>query len=99
MASVVAKIREGADYKTIHKLRPESMDEYEWVSSRQGALQRAGVTPATAERLGVVGAQLGASLQDVTQAGSVAAFSQSGKELDELKERMSNAMSGVLGVI
>lgn len=99
MASVQAKIREGADYKAIHKLRPESVDEFEWISSRQGALQRAGVTPATAERLGVVGAQVGASQQDVVQAGSVAAFSQSGKELDELKERMSGAMSGVLGVI
>jgi hypothetical protein len=99
METVKEKLRSQADYKAIHKLRPEFVDEFDWVSQRQGALLRAGVTPAMAEQLGVTQAQIGASPQDVETAGATAAFVGSGVELDDLKSRISGAMSGVLAAI
>lgn len=98
MESVKAKIRDTSEYKAIHQLRPDSSDEYDWVSSRIGALKRAGVTDSLAEELGISQATVGASDADAATAGNVATFSQSGQQLDELKNRMRNSMYGVLSV-
>lgn len=99
METVKAKIRETAEYKAIHQLRPDSADEFDWVSSRIGALKRAGVTDAMAEELGISQATVGASVQDAVTAGNIATFSQSGKLLDELKERINVSTYSALRLI
>ena len=38
-------VRAYEDYRQIHELRPESIDETEWLSTTQGALLRAGLAP------------------------------------------------------
>jgi hypothetical protein len=99
METVKAKIRDTSEYKAIHTLRPESVDEMDWISSRTGALKRAGVTDAMAEDLGIAQATVGASEQDAAFAGNVATFSQSGKLLDELKERINVSTYSALRLI
>jgi hypothetical protein len=89
METVKAKIRGTSEYKSIHQLRPDSVDEMDWVTSRQGALKRAGVTDKVAQDLGIAQATAGASDKDAAFAGNIATFSQSGKLLDELKQRIS----------
>jgi len=96
MESVKASIRSTSEYKAIHQLRPESTDEYDWITTRQGALTRAGVTAITAEQLGVAQATAGSSTQETVTAGNISTFNQSGQQLDELKNRIRSATCGAL---
>ena len=99
METVKAKIRETAEYKAIHQLRPDSVDEMQWISTRVGALKRAGVTDAMAETLGIEQATAGASQDDAAFAGNIATFDKSGKMLDELKNRIQTTTYSAMRLI
>ena len=96
MESVKEKIRATSEYKAIHTLRPESTDEYAWVSSRQGALKRAGVTDLMSETLGIAQATAGSNDEETEMAGNVATFNASGEQLAELRNRIRTATYGAI---
>lgn len=99
METVKEKIRATSEYKAIHQLRPDSTDEYDWITSRQGALKRAGVSDITSETLGIAMATAGANDEETVTAGNVATFSQSGQQLDELKNRIRTTAYGALQLV
>lgn len=96
MESVKAAIRNTSEYKAIHTLRPESTDEYTWITQRQGALKRAGVTDIMSEKLGIAQATAGSSDEEAATAGNVATFSQSTQQLGELRNKIRSATYGAL---
>jgi hypothetical protein len=81
MEAVKAKIRSFEDYKAIHGLRPETEDEFTWVSQRRGALLRAGVTPSEAQELAIEQATVAATGEQTAQAGQVSEFQRTGQFL------------------
>jgi hypothetical protein len=81
MEAVKEKIRSFEDYKAIHGLRPETEDEFTWVSQRRGALLRAGVTPTEAQELAIEQATVAATGEQTAQAGQVSEFQRTGQFL------------------
>ena len=74
-------VRASAQYKTIHSLRPESVDEMDWVTGRQAKLRQLGVSDASAERLGIKQAQAGASNEALVDAAEMQFNSDTGRLL------------------
>ena len=91
MDSVMERIRGFAEYKSIHALRPESMNEMTWVSDRRGALLRAGVTPQAAEELAIEQATVGATEAEAARAGEVATFAGTRQVLPGFFRSMQSA--------
>ena len=64
-------VRASEKYKSIHRLRPESVDELEWVVGRQQKLRQLGVDATRAEDLGAAQAQGGATDEDLVAAADL----------------------------
>jgi hypothetical protein len=99
MASVDAAIEKTGEFKAIHKLRPESMDKFEWVSDRRGAMIRAGVAPTLAEDLAIKQATVGATVQDATRAGEVNQFQTNSKVLPGFFQSIQNSARSALRLL
>ena len=69
-ASVQERIRGSEDYKRIHKLRPDYVNENQWVSEMQQRALSAGVGTDFAEQFAVDQATAGADFTTVGQAAS-----------------------------
>ena len=91
MESVKDKIRLYDDYQRIHKLRPEEIQEDEWVSSRQAALIRAGLTEEQAIELGIQGATTGMTTQQVVESGQVSELARTGQARFGLEASIARA--------
>jgi len=89
--AVKEKIRSFGDYERIHKLRPDELDDMEWVTSRQGALVNLGIAEDQAIDLGVTAATAGLNTEDTQTLGAVAETQRTGQVGSGLREKMTNA--------
>lgn len=76
--SLIEAVRGTAEYRTVHKLRPDSQDERLWVADRRNAAQRGGLTVGAQEDFAITQATAGGDIPDVIEAASVAQFQSSG---------------------
>ncbi len=72
--SVIEAIRNTAVYKTIHKLRPDSVDERTWISRRRSAGESGGLAEGSLEEFGIDQATIGGRITEAAEAGAVKQF-------------------------
>ena len=96
MMAVKEMVRKDKRYTGPHTLRPESVDELEWVSQRQRALSAFGVAAGKEEELGIQLATMGAGGTGVRGVAESQIFADSGRlaksQRDSLVSRASVAM-------
>ena len=96
---VQAVVRGDAGYKAIHGLRPEGVDEMEWVTSDQGLLRQLGLSAKASEQVGINTATSGASDQAVQTAGQVAQQGSTGRLLEVQRDSLARSASAVARLI
>ena len=96
---VFATVRSSQPYKLVHHLRPESVDEMEWVTSRQQKLQSIGISAERAEGLGITAAQGGASDEGLAMIGDVAQSRNTARHTNIHRERLKAAGRAAGGLV
>jgi hypothetical protein len=90
-ASAMKNVVRGTDkYKAVNDARPDSVDEMEWVSSRQGKLRQLGLSATLAEEVGIEQAMAGGATEAVQRAGEVAQVGATGRLLQSQRQRLKN---------
>jgi len=97
--AVKAAVRESEAYKTVNALRPDSVDEMDWVTSRQALLRNLGVSAQRAEEVGIETSAAGASGEAVAMAGTVAQSIGAGRQLEFMRDRIKSSARAALGVV
>ena len=69
--TVVEGIRKLSEYQTIHKLRPDTVDETEWLASQVAGVRALGVSPADEADRAIVQATAGVSSGRAAEAASI----------------------------
>ena len=96
MMAVKEMVRADKRYTGPHTLRPESVDELEWIGQRQRALSAFGVAAGAEEQLGIDLATIGAGGTGVRGVAESQIFADSGRlaksQRDALVSRASVAM-------
>jgi hypothetical protein len=77
--SVLELIRNTAEYQSIHKLRPKSVDERDWIGQRAQEAQRGGLDTEQIEKFAITQATAGGDLPDVAEAAATAQLQESGQ--------------------
>lgn len=92
-------VRQTKQYKAIHQLRPDSVDEMDWVTGMQGKLRQLGLSAQRAEELGMAQAQAGATDQALMQAANIQSVSGTGLMLQQQREQLKRSASAVARLI
>lgn len=98
-SAALAVIRGSAEYKDLHSLRPEGVDEMEWVAGRQDTLRQIGLTAGSAENLGIDQARVGSTNEALVDAGEMQFNADSGRLLRHQRESLKQSASAVLGLL
>lgn len=99
--AVKDKIRTFDDYRTIHNLRPEFVDEMDWLSYQNQGLVQGGMRNASVERRAITQAMVGTAPARAEQAGYLYEFEQTGRAnmpgfFDKLKSTL-DSLSQLVG--
>ena len=98
--SVVEAIRNTAEYKRIHKLRPDSVDERTWISRRRSLGESGGLAESELEQFGIDQATIGGRVSETAEAGAVKQFvntNQAPRILQtKFKQAAADMFSGVV---
>jgi len=86
-------------YKTIHYLRPDSVDEMDWVTGTQGKLRQLGISAERAEDMGIQQASVGATDKDLIGASEVSLQSNNKLMADTQRARLKQSVSAVARMI
>lgn len=92
-------VRNYDDYKRIHELRPDNVDEAQWISSQAGALLRAGLDPQFVDQRAIQAAQVGASQDDVASFANVATVQQTGRALPGFVNNFRAAAQAIAEIV
>ncbi|HLE81842.1 MAG TPA: hypothetical protein VJA25_11170 [Dehalococcoidia bacterium] len=93
--SVIAAIRRTAEYKTIHNLRPQGVDERDWVSDRKSQAVQGGLNTGDIEDFAITQATVGADIGDVAEAAAFAQLQGSGQAPAFLQSTFRNVATGI----
>lgn len=93
--SVTMKIREREDFKRIHALRPDYIDEAQWVPQYQTGALQSGMSAQAGEQFAINQATVGTQVTSIGEAATTAAYSQ-GQKIPEFIQRAKAAASAVL---
>src|SRR3990167_9398978 len=93
--SVIAAIRRTAEYKTIHTLRPQGVDERSWVEDRKTEATQGGLGTEQVENFAITQATVGADIGDVAEAAAFAQLQGSGQAPAFLQGTFRNAAQGI----
>jgi hypothetical protein len=97
--SVVEAIRGTTAYQSIHKLRPKSVDERDWIGERRQAAAQGGLTESKQEQFAITQAATGGDPADVVKAAAISQLQSSGKApalLDnQFRQVMQSMFSGL----
>jgi hypothetical protein len=99
MQSVKEFVRGKDPYKAVHELRPESVDELDWVTGPQGKLRTLGLGAESAEFLGIAQAGVGASDDDLIDAAGTQKFGNTGRLLEVQRRELQRRASAVARLI
>ena len=97
--SVLEAIRQTEEYKTIHKLRPESTDERTWISERIRRAEFGGLTGSLQEDFAIAQAAIGEDLSEVEEGAAAAQFQISGRAPDLLQGKIRRVTEGMFGAV
>jgi len=89
-AEITEQIRKRSDFKRIHELRPDFVNEDEWVTMRQQYGVQAGLTANQAEQFAINQATVGTAAPSLSAAAATTGFVQ-GNETPEFVQRAKNA--------
>ena len=89
------KIRGSDDFQRIHKLRPDYIDEDEWVTLHQRTALSAGVNAQRGEQFAINQAQIGSTAEDSASAAGWQEFT-SGRKTNAFKDRIRNATKSMM---
>lgn len=92
-------VRNSAQYQTIHALRPESVDELEWVVGRQETLRQLGLSASRAESLGIKQAQVGSNTEALVDAAEMQFNSDTGRLLRAQRERLKQSAMAAVSLV
>ena len=92
-------VRKSDAYKSLHELRPESVDEMDWVTGRQGKLRQLGLSAQRAEEVGIELSAAGATDQDLALGGTIASSVGTGRQLETMRNKIKNAAMAAGGVV
>lgn len=76
--SVLEEVRKTPEYKSIHKLRPESEDERNWIAQRRAAAEQGGLDVEQQEDFAIEQATVGGDADDVVEAAAKEQLTTSG---------------------
>jgi hypothetical protein len=99
MSAVKEKIRTYSDYKALHQLRDETVDEMTWISSRQGALVNAGLPSSQAAALGRSAAQVDATATQTAGLAETAGLRRTGSAVPGLIQSMARTANAAFRLI
>jgi len=98
--AAVKEFVRGTDiYKHVHQLRPESVDEMQWVTGRQGQLRQLGLSAELAERVGIDMSEVGAAGPATQRGGEMAQVGATGRLLSSQRERLKGKASAALALV
>jgi hypothetical protein len=86
-------------YKHVHQVRPESVDEMQWVTGRQGQLRQLGLDASLAERVGIDLSEVGSADPATRRGGEMAQVGATGRLLSSQRERLKQKTTAALGLI
>lgn len=92
-------VRATDEYKTIHYLRPDSVDEMDWVTGTQGKLRQLGISAARSEELGIQQASVGATDRDLVGASEVSLQSNNKLMAESQRAKLKQSVSAVARMI
>ena len=92
-------VRESTAYKTISALRPDSVDEMDWVVDRQAALRQIGLSGQRAEEVGIELSAAGATTEALVLGGSIAQQVGTGRQLQIMRDKLKRSAGAALGVV
>ncbi len=85
---VLDRIRSYGDYQTIHRLRPDSVKEAEWIPSQVGGLIQAGVRSAIVDQRAVQQATAGVTPEGAGEAANISGLLATGRPLPNFFQRL-----------
>lgn len=92
-------VRDSAAYKSVNALRPESIDEMEWVTQRQAKLQQLGLSGRRSEALGISQSIVGSNDEALVGAAEISFAQDTGRLLQHQREKLKQSASAVLGLM
>jgi hypothetical protein len=95
--SIIEAIRNTAEYQTIHKLRPDSVDERTWISDRATAAIEGGLNIGEIEDFAITQAVAGGDVEDVREAAGVTQLQNTGKAPTLLDRKFRNVALSMFG--
>ena len=95
--SVRAMIRGYDDYKRVHQLRPEQVDEMDWIPTQASQLMQAGVRSGEIDQRAVIQAQVGTAPARAGEAAFISEFQQTSRPLPEFFKRFKDAAASSFG--
>jgi hypothetical protein len=93
--SVKEAVRARDDYKQIHKLRPDTTDELEWVTQYQFYIDQAGIPPGLRDMTAVDFATVGASQQAASRGAFRIQEQRTGRAQPVFLNNVRNAISSL----
>jgi len=92
---VIDAIRLYPEYQRVHALRPDFIDEADWLSYQFQGLMNAGMRNSAIERRAITQATAGVSPARAGEAGQVFELMETGQMLPTFLQRMRNSLSGL----
>lgn len=86
-------------YKTIHYLRPDSVDEMDWVTGTQGKLRQLGLSASRAEELGIAQAKGGSTDEELMRSAETDKLTRNKVMADSQRRRIQDAARSVVSMI
>jgi len=93
------KIRSSTAYKAVHQLRPDSVDEMDWVTKRQTKLRQLGISDVRAEEAGIEAAIAGASNEALEDQANIIQLEGTGRLLEAQRQSLKQSANAVLGLV
>lgn len=91
-------IRATQAYRDVNDARPDSVDEMDWVTTKQAKLRSLGLSAARAEDVGIDQASAGGSDEALIGAGQIAQQQGTGRLLESHRASLKQSASAVLGL-
>lgn len=92
-------IRGTSAYKAVHSLRPDSVDEMEWVTGRQAKLRQLGISAMRAEGAGISAAISGSTDEALTGQARIVQVEGTGRLLQAHRESLKQSANAALGLV
>jgi len=92
-------VRASEAYKAANTLRPDSVDEMDWIVDRQAALRQIGLSGQRAEEVGIELATAGAGNEALVLGGSIAQQVGTGRQTQIMRDKLKRSARAALGVV